>query len=47
MYKLLINSETMAPTDTPSPERLEFLLHELEANLERLAERLSRLERAQ
>jgi hypothetical protein len=47
MYKLLINSETMTPTDTPSLEHHAAMLHELEANLERLAERLHRLEHAQ
>jgi ubiquinone biosynthesis protein UbiJ len=33
-------------TDTPSLEHLAAMLHELEANIERLAERLNRLERA-
>jgi hypothetical protein len=46
MYRLLINSETMTPTNTPSLEHLVAMLHELEANLECLAERLNRLEHA-
>jgi ubiquinone biosynthesis protein UbiJ len=33
-------------SDTPSTAQLEDRLRELEANLERLAERLNRLERA-
>jgi hypothetical protein len=36
----------MTPTDTPSLEHPASMLRELEANLERLAERLNRLEHA-
>jgi hypothetical protein len=37
----------IAPSDAPSTAQLEDRLRELEANLERLAERLSRIEHAQ
>jgi hypothetical protein len=37
----------MTPINTSSLEQLESMLHELETNLERLAERLIRIEHAQ
>jgi hypothetical protein len=40
-------ADTKDMTDTPSPAQLEDWLRELEANLERLAERLNRIEHAQ